>query len=150
MDIKRILFPTDFSEGSAHAVPYVVDLTKHYQARLFIVHVIYDIAETTGFYVPHINIDELYGDLEKTARKECEKWCAEELREYTEREYRILKGTPKVEILKFAEDNMIDLIIMGTHSRKGLDRIIFGSTAERVVRNATCPVLNAGASLRKK
>jgi nucleotide-binding universal stress UspA family protein len=149
MDVKHILFPTDFSEGSAYAVPYVVDLTKHYQVRLFVVHVIYDIAEATGFYVPHIAIDELYDDIEKNARKELEKWCAEELRGYKEIEYRILKGVPAVEILKFAEENKIDLIIMGTHSRRGLDRIIFGSTAEKIVRNSRCPVLTTGAPPHK-
>ncbi|HAM53135.1 MAG TPA: universal stress protein [Nitrospiraceae bacterium] len=149
MHIKQILFPTDFSEGSAYVIPYVVDLTKHYQARLFIVHVVYDIAEATGFYVPHITIDELYDDIAKNARKECERWCAEELRGYKEIEYRILKGIPAVEILKFAEENKIDLIIMGTHSRRGLDRIIFGSTAEKVVRNSRCPVLTSGVPLQK-
>ncbi|HXX56549.1 MAG TPA: universal stress protein [Thermodesulfovibrionales bacterium] len=145
MEIKRILFPTDFSEGSAHAVPYVVDLTKHYQARLYVVHVLYDIAKGTGFYVPHVNIEELYSDMERNALKECEKWCCEELRGYKEIEYRILKGIPHEEILKFADENTIDILITGTHSRKGLDRIIFGSTAERIVRNARCPVLTVGA-----
>ena len=150
MEIKRILFPTDFSEGSAHAVPYVVDLTKHYQARLYVVHVLYDIAKGTGFYVPHVNIEELYSDMERNALKECEKWCCEELRGYKEIEYRILKGIPHEEILKFADENTIDILITGTHSRKGLDRVFFGSTAERVVRNAKCPVLTVGPPVQRK
>lgn len=150
MEIKSILFPTDFSEGSANAVPYVVDLTKHYGARLFVVHVIYDIAKATGWYIPHVNIDELYKDMERNAKKECERWCAEELRGYKEVEYHILKGVPQEEILKFADEKRIDLIVMGTHSRKGLDRIIFGSTAERVVRSSRCPVLTVGAPQQKK
>ena len=145
MEIKRILFPTDFSEGSSHAIPYVADLTRHYQARLYVVHVLYDIAKATGFYVPHVNIEEVYRDMERNALKECEKWCCEELRGYKEIEYRILKGIPHEEILRFADENMIDLLIAGTHSRKGLDRIIFGSTAERIVRHARCPVLTVGS-----
>lgn len=150
MVIKKILFPTDFSEGSANAIPYVVDLTKHYGARLYIVHVIYDIAKASGWYVPHISMDELYKDIEANAKKECERWCTEELRGYKEMEHRVLKGVPHEEILKFAEENDIDLIVMGTHSRKGLDRIIFGSTAERVVRNAKCPVLTVGQPPKKR
>lgn len=149
MDIRSILFPTDFSEGSVYAVPFVVDLTKRYGARLYIINILYDVVKTTGLHVPHGNIDELYKDMEVTARKECERWCAEELRGYKEIEYDVLKGVPHEEILKFAEEKKIDLIIMGTHSRKGLERIIFGSTAERVVRNAKCPVLTVGAPHKK-
>lgn len=145
MEVKRILFPTDFSEGSAHAVPYVADLTKHYGAKVYVVHVVYDIVRSTGWYVPHISLDELYKDIEANAMKELEKSCMEELRGYKEMECRVLKGIPHEEILKFAEDNNIDMIVMGTHSRKGLDRVIFGSTAERVVRNAHCSVLTVGA-----
>ncbi len=51
---------------------------------------------------------------------------------------------PHEEILKFADENKINMIIIGSHSRKGLDRVIFGSTAERVVRNSHCPVLTVG------
>ncbi len=144
MEIKRILFPTDFSEGSAHAIPFVADLTKHYGAKLYVIHVIYDVARATGWYVPHVSMDEMYRDIEKNASKELEQCCLEELRGYKEIEYKILKGVPHEEILKFAEENNISMIVIGSHSRKGLDRVIFGSTAERVVRNSHCPVLTVG------
>lgn len=150
MEIKRILFPTDISEGSAHAVPFVADLTRHYGARLDIVHVMYDVARATGWYVPHISMDEVYRDIASNALKEIEKCCVEELRGYKDIKYTILKGVPHEEILRFADENKIDLIIMGTHSRKGLDRVIFGSTAERVVRHASCPVLTVGPSQKKE
>ena len=150
MEIKRILFPTDISEGSAHAVPFVADLTRHYGAKLSIVHVMYDVARATGWYVPHISMDELYRDIASNALKEIEKCCLEELRGYKDIEYKILKGVPHEEILKFTDENGIDLIIMGTHSRKGLDRVIFGSTAERVVRHSPCPVLTVGPSHKKE
>lgn len=144
MEIKRILFPTDFSEGSAHAIPFVADLTKHYGSKLYIVHVIYDVAKATGWYVPHMNMDEMYKDIESNAEKELEKCCIEELRGYKDIEYKILKGVPHEEILRFAEANAIDMIVIGSHSRKGLDRVIFGSTAERIVRHCHCPVLTVG------
>lgn len=149
MEVKKILFPTDFSEGSSDAVPFVADLARHYNARLFIVNVVYDLLNTSGWYVPHINTSELYADMEANAKKELERCCLEELRGYKEIEHRVLRGTPHEEILKFADENGIDMIIMGTHSRKGLDRIIFGSTAERVVRNSKCPVLTVGPSAKK-
>lgn len=148
MEIKNILYPTDLSEGSANAIPYVVDLTKHYGARLYVIHVIYDIARATGWHVPHMNLNELYTDIETGVKKELERCCVEEMRGYKDIEYRIVKGLPHEEILKFADENNIDMIIIGTHSRKGLDRIIFGSTAEKVVRNARCPVLTVGLPRR--
>ncbi len=144
MKIKSILYPTDFSEGSAHAIPFVADLTKHYGAKLYVVHVIYDVARATGWYVPHMSMDELYRDIEANAKKEIEKCCVEDLRGYKDIEYKILRGVPHEEILKFAGENKINMIIIGSHSRKGLDRVIFGSTAERVVRNSHCPVLTVG------
>ena len=149
MEIRRILFPTDLSGGSANAVPYVTDLAGRYGAKLFVVHVLYDVARTTGWYVPHVNFDELYADMETGAMKELEKTCAEELRGYKDIEYKVLKGIPHEEILRFADANNVDLIVMGTHSRKGLDRVIFGSTAEQVVRNSKCPVLTVGLPRKK-
>ena len=62
MEIRRILFPTDLSGGSANAVPYVTDLAGRYGAKLFVVHVLYDVARTTGWYVPHVNFDELVSE----------------------------------------------------------------------------------------
>lgn len=150
MEIKRILFPTDISEGSAHAVPFVADLTRHYGAKLYVIHVMYDVGRATGWYVPHISMDELYRDIASNAMKEIEKCCVEELGGYKEVDYAVLKGVPHEEILKFADEKKIDLIVMGTHSRRGLDRVIFGSTAERVVRHAPCPVLTVGPSQRKE
>lgn len=141
MEIKRILYPTDFSEGSLAAVPLLVDLVKKYGAKLYILHVVYDIAKTSGWYVPHVSMDELYKDMEAAAKKELERCCLEELRGYKDIERIVLKGIPDDEILKFAEQNQIDLIVIGTHGRKGLDRVLFGSTAAKVVRNAKCPVL---------
>lgn len=141
MDIKRILFPTDFSEGSAHALPYAVDMAKHYGARLYIIHVIYDIAKTTGWYVPHVSMDEVYRDMEQAAKKELDKCWIEEMKGFKDIERSVVTGVPYEEIIKFVNENKIDLIVMGTHGRKGIDRILFGSTATQVVRNAPCPVL---------
>lgn len=141
MDIKKILFPTDFSEGSANALPYAVDLAKNYGAKLYMLHVIYDIATASGLHVPHVSVDEMYKELLASAKKELERFGADILKDLKDIEYTIIRGIPYEEILKFAKENNIDLIVIGTHGRKGLDRVLFGSTAERVVRNSSCPVL---------
>lgn len=141
MDFKKILFPTDFSEGSVPAISVLADLAKKYDAKIYIVNVIYDIASATGWYVPHSSMDDMYRDLETSAKKEIERVGVEELRGYPNVVRMVVKGIPDDEIIRIAKDEKIDLIVMGTHGRKGIDRILFGSTASEVVRNAPCPVL---------
>jgi nucleotide-binding universal stress UspA family protein len=141
MEIKSILFPTDFSEGSSQALQYAVDMSKRYGAKLYLLHIIYDVAKATGWYVPHVSMDQMYKDIEEGAKKELERFGLEELRELKNLERSVHLGVPHEEILNFANKNKIDIIIMGTHGRKGIDRMLFGSTAAQVVRYAPCPVL---------
>ena len=141
MKVERILFPTDFSEGSSHALPYAVDFAKHYDAKLYILHVVYDINQATGVHVPHISSDEVYKEINEWAIKEIDSCCIEETRGLTNVEKKIVQGIPYEAVLTFAKDEKIDIIVMGTYGRVGLQRLIFGNTAERVVRRAPCPVL---------
>jgi nucleotide-binding universal stress UspA family protein len=142
MEIKKILFATDFSEGSSYALPYAVDMAKQYGAMLYLIHVIYDVAKTAGWYVPHASIDEIYADMKKAAEAELAKTFTDDMRGLKDIERLVLTGIPHEEITRFAEEKRIDLIVLGTHGRRGIDRMLFGSTAEQVVRNASCPVLS--------
>jgi nucleotide-binding universal stress UspA family protein len=141
MEIKSILFPTDFSEGSAQALTYAVDMAKKYGAKLYIVHVIYDIAKASGWYVPHVSVDQMYKDIEIGAKKELERFGVEELSGIKDIERTVITGVPHEEIVNFANKNKVDIVIIATHGRKGIDRLLFGSTAAQVVRFAPCPVL---------
>jgi nucleotide-binding universal stress UspA family protein len=141
MEIKSILFPTDFSEGSAQALKYAVDMAKKYGSKLHVLHVIYDIAKASGWYVPHVSVDQMYKDINEGARKELESFGVEELSGLKDLDRSVSMGVPHEEIINFANKNKVDLIIMGTQGRKGIDRILFGSTAAQVVRYAPCPVL---------
>jgi nucleotide-binding universal stress UspA family protein len=141
MDIKNILYPTDFSEGSSFALEYAVDLAKRYGAKLYLFNVIYDMAKGAGWYVPHVSMDELYKDIEKVAKKELDRFGNEEVRGLKNVERVTVTGVPHDEIIKFVKKTKIDLIVMGSHGKKGMDRILFGSTAANVVRFAPCPVL---------
>lgn len=142
MKINTILFATDFSEGSKNALPYAVDLARRYEAKLVLMHVIYDVTRATGWFVPHVSVEEMYKDLEIGAKSELEKTFIEEMRGFRDIEHVVMKGIPYEEITKFAETNKVDLIVLATHGRTGLDRLLFGSTAEQVVRYAPCPVLS--------
>jgi nucleotide-binding universal stress UspA family protein len=141
MEIKSILFPTDFSEGSAEALKYAVEFANRYGAKLYVLHVIYDIAKASGWYVPHVSMDAIYKDIQEGAKKELDNFGVNELGGLKNIERIVQTGVPYQEIMSCAVKNKIDMIIIGTHGRTGIDRILFGSTAAQVVRNAPCPVL---------
>jgi nucleotide-binding universal stress UspA family protein len=141
MEIKSILFPTDFSEGSAEALKYAVEFANRYGAKLYVLHVIYDVAKASGWYVPHVSMDAIYKDIQEGARKELDNFGVNELGGIKNVERIVQTGVPYQEIMNCAVKNKIDMIIIGTHGRTGIDRILFGSTAAQVVRNAPCPVL---------
>jgi nucleotide-binding universal stress UspA family protein len=141
MEIKSILFPTDFSEGSAEALKYAVEFANRYGAKLYVLHVIYDIAKASGWYVPHVSMDAIYKDIQEGAKKELDNFGVNELGGLKNIERIVQTGVPYQEIMNCAVKNKIDMIIIGTHGRTGIDRILFGSTAAQVVRNAPCPVL---------
>jgi len=142
VEIRTILFATDFSEVSVKANPYAADLTKRYGAKLFIVHVIQDIAKMTEWYAPNVSMTEVKKVMQEKAMKELEKTCTEELAGYRDVERRLLIGEPHEEIVRFQREHSIELTIIGTHGiRGGGKKIIFGSTADRVLKNSRCPVL---------
>jgi nucleotide-binding universal stress UspA family protein len=141
MEIKKILFTTDFSEGASHSLSYAADVAKTYGARLYLLHVIQDVTMSPGLHIPHGSVDIMYTELDANAKKALEKLHFSVCGDYKNSESSVVRGIPYEEILKYADGNGIDLIVIGTHGRKGLDRVIFGSTAERVVRNSSCPVL---------
>ena len=78
--LRRFFFLRTFQRGSDNALPYAADMAKHYGAKLYLLHVIQDIAEATGWYVPHVSLDELYRDIEKNAAKEIDRYGIEEFR----------------------------------------------------------------------
>jgi nucleotide-binding universal stress UspA family protein len=141
MKVERILFPTDFSEGSSQALHFAVDLKKHYNATLYVLHVVYDITKATGLHVPHISSDEVFKEMNEWAAGEMDKYCIEETRGLENIEKKVLHGIPWEEIIHFADKEKMDMIVMGTYGRIGLERLVFGNTAERVVRRAPCPVM---------
>jgi nucleotide-binding universal stress UspA family protein len=146
---KNILFPTDFSEGSAAAAAYVKDLATKYGSKVHLVHVIYDVAKASGWYVPSIDTEKFYAELRDGAQVEMEKFAKDHLGGVGDVETEVITGVPADGILDFVDEKGIDLVVMGTHGRSGIDRVIFGSTATRVVRRAACPVLSVRMRSKK-
>lgn len=140
-EIKKILFPVDFSDSSNQVADYVLYLIEKFEASLYVVHVLECLAPVSGFFVPHTSIETLEVDLERQALKKMDDFVHEQLKNSEGTVRRVIKGIPNVEIIKMARENSIDLIVMGTHGWTGLPHVLFGSVAEKVVRNAPCPVM---------
>ena len=137
----KILTAVDFSENSECAFYYALTLARQFNAELTIMHVINEPVDLRGFYVPHISFEQLEKEIEESAVKMMEEFCSSKMGTYTDYKTSIVTGIPADEITSAAGKIGASLIVLGTHGRTGLDRILFGSTAERVVRSADCPVL---------
>ncbi|MCM2263681.1 MAG: universal stress protein [Desulfuromonadales bacterium] len=138
---QSILFATDFSESSDHAFQYALSMARKFESRLGIIHVISEPVDLRGFYVPHISFDKLEEEIEQGALKMMEKFCRTHVQDYAKVESFVVPGIPFDEIIKKAAEINADLIVVGTHGRTGLDHVLFGSTAEKVVRKSTVPVM---------
>jgi nucleotide-binding universal stress UspA family protein len=136
--LERILAPTDFSECSAQAVEYACELGARFQAQVQLLHVV----ESPMLAVPSPGAPlpaSLLAEAEAAAARELERFGAG--RGDVRIERRVIRGTPFVEIIRSARNERIDLVVIGTHGRGGIEHILIGSVAERVVRKAPCPVL---------
>lgn len=137
----KILYATDFSESSEHAFQYALALAQQFKSRLIILHVINEPVDLRGFYVPHVSFENLEKEIEQGAQKMMAKFCASHITDFTDYQTDIVTGIPYEEILKRAETDKVSLIVLGTQGRSGIDHLLFGSTAERVVRKALAPVV---------
>ena len=137
----KILFATDFSESSEHAFEYALALAQKFNCRLTILHVINEPVDLRGFYVPHVSFENLEKEIEEGAQQMMAKFCDTHITDFANYETLIVTGIPYEEILKHAEKNQDSFIVLGTQGRSGIDHLLFGSTAERVVRKALCPVV---------
>ena len=138
---EKILTAIDFSESSDYAFEYALTLARQFQAELTVMHVINEPVDLRGFYVPHISFEQLEKEIEDGAEKMMVKFCQTKMGDFTGYSTQVVAGIPYEEVLRKAEEIGASLIVLGTHGRTGIDHLIFGSTAERVVRSATCPVL---------
>ncbi|KAF0153268.1 MAG: uspa domain-containing protein [Ignavibacteria bacterium] len=138
--IKKILVPIDFSDYSKTALKYAAQFAKQFDAKIFLIYVVEPMIYPADFSMGQIAIPSSDIDLTSRAVEELKRLAAE-IDNGLEIETIIKTGKPFVEINDTANEENIDLIIIATHGHTGVEHLLFGSTAEKVVRKAPCPVL---------
>ena len=141
--VRRILLPTDFSGCANYALPYAAAIARAVDATVICVNVVEPIVPAVGYtgMAEAMPIAEMSEQMEDSAERELpDVMRCEDLRGLKVEEV-IGHGDAAAEIVRVADEQEVDLIVISSHGRTGLGRIIFGSTAEAVVRHARCPVL---------
>lgn len=140
MDVKKILWPTDFSSISEKALPHVTSLTEQYGAEIHVLYVIEDIAHHDGWYgaFEEKRVNELMAHANKTASNRLGQICEKYLDGCPLYIKHVAIGDPAREILNMVEKEKVDIVVMASHGEKGNFR--FGSVAEKVLKNSPVPV----------
>lgn len=138
---KRILVPTDFSEPSERVLALAVELATKYGAQLTLLHVW---SIPSAAYAEALNWPVL--DVETAARAALDALCARIAKLYPATDAVLRKGSEWQAILDVVKEHGVDLVVMGTHGRRGVPRLLLGSIAEKVVRLSPVPVLTVGAA----
>ncbi|MEJ2656362.1 MAG: universal stress protein [Desulfobacterales bacterium] len=141
IEIKKILFPLDLTENSSKLLPYVLSISGKYDSLVYLIHVVQDLNRWGKLYVPHPSMDKFQKEAIEVAKKAMDNVCENQLQGCPNFQKRVVSGDAADEILKVVESENIDLLIMGTHGRKGLEHTIFGSVADNVVKRSPVPVL---------
>lgn len=137
--VRHILVPHDFSETGEHALTFALDLAQRLGARVTVLHVY----EVPAFAFPEMPVEttDLTGQIERASRSALDGVVARTQRLGVEVRASLREGTVWSEIQAAAGELKADLVVMGTHGRRGLSHALLGSVTEKVVRTAPCPVL---------
>lgn len=141
LSIKKILVPIDFSEHSKNALQYAISFAKQYNAELILVYVVEPTIYPADFSFGQIAVPNIEHDLRERGEAELKQLVQTQIGEALPARTLVLTGKPFLEIIQTADEENVDLIIIATHGHTGVEHILFGGTAEKVVRKAPCPVL---------
>ncbi len=139
--INKVLVPIDFSDYSKSALRYAVNFAKSFNAEIILIYVVEPVIYPPDFSMGQIAMPSINTEWDDRAKDELQKLAKSEIIGAVKVKTIIKTGKPFVEIIETAKEENVDLIIIATHGRSGVEHILFGSTAEKVVRKAPCPVL---------
>ncbi len=146
LKLNRILYPTDFSESSAVAVPHALDLAERYKAELHCLHVVdtaYRELVNHGYSLPMSPMPTInHSEVVQSAHKKLDTFVNTFMSQAAGNMVKeVVEGKPFIEIIRYAKTHEIDLIVMGTHGHSALGAMLLGSVTEKVVRKSPCAVL---------
>jgi nucleotide-binding universal stress UspA family protein len=141
LPLKRILHPTDFSEASYEALEAAQAMALHFSAELYLVNVIPFPALAMTEAPMGLGISTLPEQMVEAHRRMVQALVKEKISEAVRVQPLVVGGGAALQIIRIAEENEVDLIVMATHGQTGWRHLIFGSVAEKVVQMARCPVL---------
>jgi universal stress protein A len=141
INLKRILVPIDFSEYSKRALKYAIPFAEHFGASIDLLYVVEPTIYPADFSFGQAGFPNLEEELRSSGSHELDSLIQKEIAGRIPARKVIKTGKPFYEIIQYAREAKMDLIIIATHGHSGMEQILFGSTAEKVVRKAPCPVL---------
>ncbi len=142
VEIRKILFACDLTKNASKILPYALSVSEKYDSMIYLFHVLEDISKWySGIYDSHSSMDLYQKEVLKRAEACMDRLCEEQLEDCQNFQKRRVTGDPATEILKTIDSEQIDIVIIGTHGRKGLEHTIFGSVAENVMKKPPVPVL---------
>ena len=141
INIQRILVPIDFSEHSKNALKYAIPFAQKFKASVDLIYVVEPTIYPADFSFGQIGFPNIEEELRTRGSDELENLRKKEIADKVVSRIIVRTGKPFYEINQYALEENISLIIIATHGHSGMEQILFGSTAEKVVRKAPCPVL---------
>jgi nucleotide-binding universal stress UspA family protein len=145
-DIKQVITPIDFSENAPMIAESAAYVAGSFKASLSLIFVVQDFADYSGFFVPQMNAPDMIQELFTSAQIRMDTFCQENEEAFkalgvTELTSKVMRGDVAEQIIAYAGSKQGNLIVMGTHGYKGLEKIMFGSVADKVVKAAPCPIM---------
>jgi nucleotide-binding universal stress UspA family protein len=141
LSIRRILVPIDFSIHSKNALRYAVPMAEQFGASLHLVYVVEPTIYPADLGFGQVVLPGVEEELRDKGAEELKSLIQREIGDRVKATSTVRTGKPHQEILAEAEDKKVDLIVVASHGHTGVEHILFGSTASRIVRLATCPVV---------
>ncbi len=140
MEFKKILCAIDFAESNEKIVDCAKSIAKAFKGKIFVIYVAPTFSQFIGLQIPTKTIDDFIEEIVSTANKNMDSFMKESFKD-VEAEGNVLRGDPAEVIIEFSKEIGADIIVMGTHGRKGINKLLFGSVAQKVIKHSQIPVL---------
>ncbi len=141
LPIKKIVCPTDFSDPAYEGLKLAREFAEHFSAELLLPHIIFPGPIVPGVAEPGFHIPAALEAMQETAEKRLKDLTRQKMLADIAVRTRVISGKPAYEIVKLADEEKADIIVIATHGESGWQKFLFGSVTEKVIRMASCPVL---------